>query len=153
MKNLIAGVAAAASLFAAGAAQAQFQKPEQAVKYRQSTLSVMGTHFSRTAAMANGKVPFDAKVAQDNIAIVETMGKLPWAAFTADTDKVAGSRTKPEAFTEAAKFKQLAESMQSEVVKLSAAGKTGNVDQIKAAVGAVGKSCKACHDAFQVPAS
>ena len=30
-----------------------------------------------------------------------------------------------------------------------AAGKTGNLDQIKAAVGAVGKSCKACHDDFR----
>lgn len=152
MKHFFAlATVAAAGLFAADAAQAQFQKPEAAVKYRQSTLSVMGTHFSRTAAMANGRVPFDAKVAQDNIAIIETMSKLPWAAFTPDTEKVTGNRTKPEAYKEQAKFKELAEKMQAEIVKLSAAGKTGNIDQIKAAVGAVGGSCKACHDAFQVP--
>jgi cytochrome c556 len=42
-------------------AAAQFAKPEDAVKYRQSALSVMGTHFGRLGAMANGRVPFDAK--------------------------------------------------------------------------------------------
>jgi len=31
------------------------------------------------------------------------------------------------------------------------AGKSGNLDQIKAAAGAVGQSCKACHDQYQKP--
>ena len=35
------------------------------------------------------------------------------------------------------------------VAKLVAAGRTGSLDQIKAATGAVGQSCKACHDAYQ----
>ena len=47
----------AAAMLSAGAAQAQFQKPEDAVKYRQSAFSVMGTHFARLGAMANSKVP------------------------------------------------------------------------------------------------
>ena len=34
---------------------------------------------------------------------------------------------------------------------LAVAGKTGNLDQIKTAAGAVGASCKACHDAYQKP--
>jgi cytochrome c556 len=35
------------------------------------------------------------------------------------------------------------------VNKLNAAAKTGNLDQIKAGVGAVGQSCKACHDNYR----
>ncbi len=134
-----------------GVASAQFQKPEDAVKYRQSSLSVMGTHFGRVGAMANGRVPFDAKVIQDNIAVVETMSKLPWAGFTPDTERV-NSRTKPEAWKEMPKFKEMSDKMQAEVTKLAAAGKTGNIDQIKAAFGGVGASCKACHDAYQAKA-
>jgi cytochrome c556 len=148
--TLMVGMVAGALLALSSGAQAQFQNPEAAVKYRQSALTVMATHFGRVGAMANGRVPFDAKVAADNIAIVETMSKLPWAGFTPDTEKVT-SRAKPEAFKEAAKFKELGDKMQAEVAKLSAAGKTGNLDQIKAAFGAVGASCKACHDAYQVP--
>lgn len=149
-RSVGATLLAGATLAMSTSAFAQFQRPEDAVKYRQSALSVMGSHFGRLGAMANGRVPFDAKVAQDNIAVVETLSKLPWAGFTADTEKVQ-SRAKPEAYKETAKFKELADKMQAEVTKLSAAGKTGNLDQIKAAFGAVGGSCKACHDAYQVP--
>lgn len=48
----------------AAPASAQFAKPEDAIKYRQSALFVMGQHFGRIGAMANGKVPFDAKPPQ-----------------------------------------------------------------------------------------
>jgi cytochrome c556 len=39
--------------------------------------------------------------------------------------------------------------MQAEVAKLTAAAKTGNLDAVKTAFGAVGQSCKACHDAYR----
>jgi cytochrome c556 len=40
--------------------------------------------------------------------------------------------------------------MQDEMLKLQAATKTGNLDQIKAAFGPVGQACKACHDNFKL---
>ncbi|MDG5978159.1 class II cytochrome c [Hydrogenophaga taeniospiralis CCUG 15921] len=127
---------------------AQFQKAEDAVKYRKSVLTVMGHHFGRIGAMANGRVPFDAQVAADNAALVETLSKLPFVAFGEGTDK-GETRAKPDIWTDQAKFKQAAEKMQAEVAKLSAAAKTGNLDSVKEAFGAAGKSCKACHDAFR----
>ena len=39
--------------------------------------------------------------------------------------------------------------MQEDVAKLNAAAKTGSLDAIKAAAGAVGQACKACHDDYQ----
>ena len=108
----------------------------------------MGTHFTRLGAMANGRVPFDAKLAQDNAALVETLSKLPWAGFTADSEKVK-SKAKSEIWTDQPKFKQASETMMAEVAKLNAAAKTGNLDQIKAAFGNAAGSCKACHDAFR----
>jgi cytochrome c556 len=39
--------------------------------------------------------------------------------------------------------------MQGEMLKLSVAAKSGNLDSIKAAVSATGGSCKTCHDAFR----
>jgi len=51
-------------------AAAQFAKPEDAVKYRQSAMALQGATLGRVFAMANGRVPFDAKVAADNIEIV-----------------------------------------------------------------------------------
>lgn len=132
-------------------ANAQFQKPEDAVKYRQSALSVMGTHFGRIGAMVNGRAPFDAKSAQDSARIVATLSTLPWAAFTPDTEALK-SRAKPEIWKESDKFKEASEKMMGEAAKLEVAAKSGNLDTIKAAFGAVGSSCKACHDAYQVKA-
>jgi cytochrome c556 len=129
-------------------ALAQFQKPEDAVKYRKAAFTVMGAHFGRIGAMANGRVPFDAKVAADNAALVETMSKLPWVAFGEGTDK-GDTRAKPAIWSEQVKFKEGADKMQAELVKLTAATKTGSLDAVKSAFGAAGQTCKACHDAYR----
>ncbi len=143
-------IAAASVLIAmASPASAQFAKPEDAIKYRQSSLSVMGTHFGRIGAMVNGRVPFDAKVAAENAEIVGQMASLPWTAFGPGTDKGATTRAKAEIWTEQAKFKELSEKMVAETTKLTAAAKTGNADTLKAAFGATGATCKACHDNYQ----
>lgn len=147
MKSLATLVLAAATFTLAAPAHAQFAKPEDAIKYRQSALTVMGAHFGRVAAMANGRIPFDAKVAADNATIAESMSKLPWAGFVPGTD--GNTKAKPEIWSDNAKFRDASEKMQSEMVKLVAATKTGNLDTIKAAVGATGGSCKGCHDNFR----
>lgn len=143
---LLLSVTAAA--FAVPAA-AQFQKADDAIEYRQSALFVMGQHFGRLGAMANGKIPFDASAAQENADIVAAMAKLPWAAFGPGTDKGHDTKAKPEIWTEQAKFKEHADKMQTETVKLAAAAKTGDLDKIKTAFGNTAQTCKACHDNYR----
>jgi cytochrome c556 len=145
----LAFIAAAVTLIAMAApASAQFAKPEDAIKYRQSALFVMGQHFSRIGAMANGRVPFDARVATENADIVAEMAKLPWAGFGPGTDK-GTNKAKPEIWTEQAKFKESSDKLVAESVKLAAAAKTGNLDSVKTAFAATAGTCKACHDAFR----
>ena len=148
MKAITTLVLAAAALTLGTGAQAQFAKPEDAVKYRKSALFVMQQHYARIGAMASGRAPFDAKVAADNAAIAESMSKLPWAAFGEGTDK-GDTKAKPEIWKEQAKFKEAADKMQAEMAKLAAAAKTGNLDSIKTAFTATSGSCKACHDNFR----
>jgi cytochrome c556 len=148
MKPITALALTFVSLLLATPAMAQFQRPDDAVKYRKAALSVMGTHFSRVGAMATGRAPFDAKAVADNMAVVETLSKLPWDAFGPGTEK-GDTRALPAVWTEQAKFKAASEKMQGEVVKLNAAAKTGNLDAIKTAFGATAASCKACHDDFR----
>ncbi len=148
MKSIASLVLAAAAVTLSAPASAQFAKPEDAIKYRKSALTVMATHFGRVAAMANGRIPFNAQAAADNAAIAETMSKLPWAAFGEGTG-AGDTKAKPEIWSDAAGFKAANEKMQGEMSKFAAAAKTGNVDAIKAAAGAVGGSCKACHDNFR----
>ena len=146
MKKLATLALAAATLCVALPASAQFAKSEDAIKYRQSALFVMGQHFSRIGAMANGKVPFDAKAAAAEADIVADMSKLPWAGFGAGTE---GGKAKADIWKEQAKFKEQSETLQADAAKLATAAKTGNLDALKAAFGTTAGSCKACHDAFR----
>lgn len=129
-------------------ATAQFAKPEDAVKYRKSVFTVTATHFGRMGAMASGKAPFDAKIAAENAEIVANMAKLPWSAFGDGTD-TAETKAKPEVWKQAGKFKEAADKLQSESVKLVAATKTGKEDVFKTAFTATAATCKSCHDDFK----
>jgi cytochrome c556 len=148
MKKTISLLLTAAAVLLSSSAHAQFAKPEDAIKYRKNALFVMQVNFARVAGMASGKIPFDAKVAAESAAVAEFVSKLPWVAFVEGTDK-GDTRAKPEIWKEAAKYKESADKMQSEMGKLSAAAKTGNLDAIKTAVAATGGTCKNCHDAFR----
>jgi cytochrome c556 len=149
MKIVASLVLAAAALTLASPASAQFAKPEDAVKYRQSALFVMAQHFGRIGAMTSGRVPYDAKAATDNAEIVAEMAKLPWAGFGPGTDKITPTRAKAEIWTEQAKFKEHNEKLVGETGKLLAAAKTNSLDNLKVAFGSTANTCKGCHDAFR----
>ena len=138
----LAAACAAISLPAA----AQFAKPDDAIKYRQSALFVLGQHFSRLGAMANGRIPYDAAAAAANAEVVAEMAKLPWAGFGAGNE---GGKAKPEIWKEDAKFKERQEKLIAEAGKLVVAAKAGSLDALKAQFGPTGASCKACHDSFR----
>ncbi|PUE50182.1 cytochrome C [Limnohabitans sp. 2KL-17] len=148
MKTMLSLLGASMVLTLALPAQAQFAKPEDAIKYRKASFTVMAAHFGRLGAMANGRVPYDAKAAVDTADTVSALAKLPWAAFGEGTDK-GETRAKPEIWKESAKFKEASDKMQAELVKLNVAAKAGNLDALKAAFGPAGASCKACHDNFR----
>ncbi|MEO7152057.1 MAG: cytochrome c [Burkholderiaceae bacterium] len=130
-------------------AAAQFAKPEDAIKYRKANMSVMNTHVGRIFAMANGRVPFDAKTTADNAEILAAVSKWQFSGFVDGSDKGGETRAEPKMWTEMDKFKVAASKSQEDIVKLNVAAKAGNLDAIKAAVGETAKSCKACHDAYR----
>lgn len=148
MKKNVALIAMLASLACALPAQAQFAKPEDAIKYRKNAKFVMQQHWARLGAMAQGRVPYDAKLAAENADLVATLAKLPWAAFGEGTDK-GDTRAKPEIWKESGKFKEATDKYLVEVQKIQAAAKTGNLDSLKTAFGSAAPTCKACHDDFR----
>jgi cytochrome c556 len=148
MKKLISSIIVIGATCAATSAQAQFAKPEDAIKYRKAAFTLMAAHNGRLGAMAQGRVPFDAKTATENAEIVADMAKLPWAAFVDGSDS-GDTKAKSEIWKDNAKFKDAADKMQAELVKVSAAAKQGNLDALKTAFGPAGATCKNCHDNFR----
>jgi len=144
---LLTGAALLGSAIALPAA-AQFAKPEDAIKYRKSAMFLMQTHVGRVFAMANGRVPFDAKAVADNAEAAAAVSKWQFSGFVEGSDK-GETNAEPKIWAEMDKFREKATKSQEDMVKLNAAAKTGNPDAIKTAVGAVGQSCKACHDSYR----
>jgi len=140
---------AAAAITLAAPASAQFAKPEDAVKYRQSAMFIMGQHFGRIGAMVNGKAPYDAAAAAASAEVVADMAKLPWPGFHPSTDKITQTKAKPEIYAEPAKFKEASEKLQAEAPKLATVAKANNLDTLKAQFGETAKACKGCHDNYR----
>lgn len=150
MKKLSLFVASSLfSLLWAGSAQAQFAKPEDAVKYRKAALTLMGSHMGRMQPVIKGQAPYDAAAIKANVAVLSTLSTLPWAGFTADSKSV-NSEAKPEIWSDAAGFKAAQDKFNQAMTKLTAAADSGDLDKVRAAYGDVGASCKACHDSYRV---
>ena len=144
MSLLAAGLAV---VVMSGEALAQ-AKPETLVKQRQSAMTLMGKYFGPMVGMAQGKVPYNAQVVQRNADYLAVLSQLPWDGFHPSTTGEK-SRAKPELFKETDKVKELAERLQSETKKLQSVAKSGDESAIKAQIGAVGKVCGSCHDAYR----
>ena len=125
-------LAVSGSLYSAGAS-AQFAKPDDAIKYRQSAFTVLTTHMGRLGAMARGDVPFDAAAAQASARVVEVVSHLPWDAFPPGSNTGA-AKIKGDPWKDAAAFTKLQGDLKAQTAKLPAAVAT--LDGLKAQVGA-----------------
>ena len=139
-------------VFIAGAidcAYAQFAKPEYAIKYRKAVMFLIAQHFGRMGAMAKEKIPYNQEVFTKNAMLVETLSRLPWeAAMVPGTD--SGDTTlNASVLVQQAKFKEVAQTFETQATKLVSAAQSGDFSAIKTQFGAVGRSCKACHTQFR----
>jgi cytochrome c556 len=144
-KILLASTATVLAI-SAGFAFAQFQKPEDAIKYRQSAFTVMSNSFAKIGAVVKGEAPYNKDEVAKNAAIVAMMSTLPWQAFGPGTE---GGKAESDIWSNNAKFKAASEKMQLAVVDLNKAAQSGDLESIKKAFATAGASCKNCHDDFK----
>lgn len=137
-----------AGLVSALPAHAQFARMDDVIEYRQAALTLIATHFKRVGAVAKGEQAYDKAKLDADVQVLEALARLPWEAFPQGSNGSA-SKARAEVWSDKDKFKAAADKFQAEVHNLSAAAKTGQLDQIKSAFAATGKSCKACHESFK----
>jgi cytochrome c556 len=148
MKKIITGsVLVAIGLSVTGIAQAQ-GKPETLVKQRQAAMTLQGKYFGPLGGMAQGKVPYDAKVVARNAGYLEALSHMPWDGFAPSTKGVK-SAALPAVYTDTAKFKEAQDQFHAAVAKLVTASKGGDEEAAKAAIKGVAKTCGGCHENFR----
>ena len=149
MTRLFLAAATVAGLLTALPAAAQFQKPEDAVKYRKAGMTMIGAHFGRIGAMAAGRAPFDGAAASANADVLANLSSLPFAGFVEGTSGTEKGTPNAKVWSERAKFDEGAKKMQEEIAKLAVAAKANNLDTLKAAFGNAAGTCKSCHDNYR----
>lgn len=146
LKHIVLSALVPTLLISAGVAFAQFKKPDDAIKYRQSAFTVMANSFGKIGAVVKGEAPFNKDEVAKNAAVVAMISTLPWQAFGPGTE---GGNALLEVWSDNAKFKSASEKMQLAVANLNTAAQSGDQDAIKKAFGAASQTCKGCHDDFK----
>ena len=146
-KLMVAAISAVALGGVALEALAQ-AKPDVLVKQRQAAMTLQGKYLGPIGGMLKGNIPYNADVVAVNATFLENLARMPWDGFDPST-KGEKSKTKAEAFTDTAKFRAAADTLEAETAKLGAAARAKNEAGVRASFGGVAKACGACHDAYR----
>ena len=149
MSKTLFAFSAAALAVVSVAAHAQFAKPEDAIRYRQSAYVIMGAQMGRIAAQLKSDKPDLAQI-QRSAGIVDFVSQLPGEGYVPGSEKGGNppTRAKAEAFTDP-KVRDVGRAMREQVVKLVDVSKTGDVAAIRTQFQATVKSCDNCHDNYR----
>lgn len=131
--------------------KAQSEKQAQtAVMFRQSLLQLVRSNMGPLGAMAKGNIPMDAAVIKLNSERIEFLAgmmhdyfALDTSAFSVDTD------SKNDVWKNHEDFSQKIDDMVTAAANLNALAKAGKSDDFRSGIGALGGTCKACHDDYK----
>lgn len=103
--------------------------------------------FSSMKKMANGDEAFEPEKFKAKAASFVKEARVPFEHFQNDPN--GNGDALPAVWLKADAFKAEQDKFLNAVDALNTAAQTAKLDDIKAAFGNVGASCKACHDAFR----
>lgn len=134
---------------AAGAAVAETD-PDNAVKYRQAVLQTMGANLTGIAMNVRGEVAFPDAVAV-HAALVAEASPLLLPSFEQNTAGQGSAQTKAKdaIWDNWEEFAQMARDTEAAALELASIAESGDRSAIGRQLGAVGATCKACHDKYR----
>ena len=149
MSKTLFAFSAAALAAVSVAAHAQFAKPEDAIRYRQSAYVIMGAQMGKIAAQLKSDKPDLAQI-QRSAGIVDFVSQLPGEGYVPGSEKGGNppTRAKAEIFTDP-KVREVGKAMRTEVTKLVEVSKGGDVAAIRKQFQATVDSCNNCHDNYR----
>jgi cytochrome c556 len=144
-------LAAVVLAFTGTAFAQQALKPEQAIKYRQAAYSFTSWNVGKVKANVEGTYNKAEVIAAAN-AIASVANSGLGALFLPGTEKDVGAvktNVLPEFFTKQQEVGKLAQAFNKEANELQKIAANGDVAAVKAQLGKLQGTCKACHDDFK----
>ncbi|MCE0732100.1 cytochrome c [Halomonas sp. G15] len=132
----------------------QAAEPEDAIDYRQSALSVMAWQLGPMGDMAQGDIEYDAEEFATRANNLAAVAHLPWEGFMEGTLQGDDHDAETDALAKIADdwegFEEKQETFKQEAATLAQMVEDGEeFNALRGQVGAVGNSCKGCHDDFR----
>ena len=133
------------SAFAASAEE----RAQTAIDTRQGLLKVVASYFGPIVGMARGQIPFDAAVIETNAGKIAQLAPMLEDVFAMDT-RASGlkSGAKDGIWEDSDDFKAKVATTTQRAIELAAATSQGKGPTMKA-FGALGSSCKNCHESYR----
>ena len=147
--RLVVSAVLLAAVAAAAQAQGQPSKAEQALKYRKAVYQAIAWNFGPMSAMAQGKVPYEAKEFEMRAQRVAALTPMLSESYSPDTQAVTGSKAKPELWSNRADFDAKMKTLVDRSATLASVSKGGDFEKSKAAFLDTANACKSCHDKYK----
>ena len=130
-------------------AYAQFEKPQDAIQYRQSAMVLIASHFKRLGAVVQGKADYDQSGFSQNAEVLKVLAGLPWEACLEPGSDKGETTLSAAVFDKKDDFLELASSFEKSTASLAQLASAGDLEGSKAQFGAVAADCKSCHSQFR----
>ncbi|WP_371195877.1 cytochrome c [Glaciecola sp. SC05] len=153
MKKIISFIALLSIVASASAIANPVESEKQAkaaIQFRQAILQLVRSNMGPMGAMAKGDIPYDSEVMMVNSQRIEQLGLMMEDYFAADTrafDLETGA--KDNIWTNQEDFNKKAENMVMAAIQVQEVASAGMTDDYRKSIGALGATCKACHDDYK----
>ncbi len=121
------------------------------IKARQGEMNIRAHNLGPLIAMAKGDMPYDAQLAAQLAANLKFLLDLDtsrfWPPGTDSNSYPGNSKALPEIWTTYPEIGKYAEKHDKAVIELDAVAGEG-LEALRSKIGAVGDSCKGCHDEY-----
>ena len=154
LKKSFLAITVTSSLIIATSSLAQPASSEKhaarATELRQSIFKLLGSNMGPLGAMAKGKIPVNAQIAEKNATRINQLSLMLSDYMRVDTSKFSvKTEALPKVWTDGEHFTKDIEKLTLASANLIVAAKSNDEATIKKAIGGVGKTCGGCHDDFK----
>lgn len=128
---------------------------ENQLKARQGQFRLIALNLGVLGGMARGTVPYDAAAAQaaaDNLVAISSLDQGAMWPEGSDSMSIDGTRAMPSIWEDNADFLAKWGAVATGAAGIAAVASNGQ-DAIGPALGPLGGTCKACHEAHRAPES
>jgi len=149
LRRYVLAITATATIALSPLTISHFDDKEIPQSYRQSWFAMIATNFGPMVAMVKGEMPWDdSQMAAyaDQLAALTTLDVMRGFADGADKGT---TRAKPGIWENKEDFQKKLNDLRDAADQLKTAANGTDRKAIGAQIGAVGKTCKACHDEYK----